>query len=581
MLPLTNKLLDQYALANADSALDLYSGSATAFGQSFRSLYTADLKRVIFTGFRTGSPTGNVVARLYAHSGTLGTSSVPTGSPLATSDPVDISTLGTGTPQNIEFTFPAPYQLQAGTNYVVVVEFSGGNSTNRLTVGCDNSSPNHPGNLAGYDGSWGASSTQDLCFQIYGDVYSAYIEARQAWVSSTSDSNSFSPTMPSGITAGDLLVCIFSCDENPTISAAGWNKLGQESNGSVVTGAVFWKIAVGGDSITVTTSTNQQASAITYRISGAFGIIGSPANGSSTNSNPPNLNAFLSRDYLWIATRSGDSTTVATAAPSNYANLQTQAAAGTNGASTNTAERALSASSEDPGAFTSANEQWASWTLAILPDDGGIQFRNASVLGNAVRTNSVLPVPVGTVDGDILIVGCYNEAPVTPPAGWNQIVLHPNGNQPYDLIAYWRRASSEPASYTWTHVNGGTTLFMAAFHGGKETGDPQDATFTENEGTGTSLTGLGVTTGTNNSMLLLIGGLWNWSNNVSPPSGMSEIVDNTAIYLAIQKIATAGATGNKTGTIGASDDWTAIVLAIAPNTVVTASPLSTFLMMGV
>lgn len=96
------------------------------------------------------------------------------------------------------------------------------------------------------------------------------------------------------------------------------------------------------------------------------------ANGSSTNSNPPSLTPVGgSQEYLWIAARSGDSTTVATAAPSGYSSLLTRAGGGTSGASTNSAIKLATASTEDPGTFTSGDEQWVTWTISVAPAAGG------------------------------------------------------------------------------------------------------------------------------------------------------------------------------------------------------------------
>ncbi|PZM90183.1 MAG: hypothetical protein DIU79_14460, partial [Actinobacteria bacterium] len=85
-----------------------------------------------------------------------------------------------------------------------------------------------------------------------------------AWSSgatSTSDTTSHPITLPSGIQAGDLLIVVFSVDGNPTVTApADWYKLGQASNGTAVTGAVFWKFAEGGDTLTLTTSSAEQSS---------------------------------------------------------------------------------------------------------------------------------------------------------------------------------------------------------------------------------------------------------------------------------------------------------------------------------
>lgn len=182
--------------------------------------------------------------------------------------------------------------------------------------------------------------------------------------------------LPLNITAGEMLVVVFSVDGDPDvtvntgISGNNWTKLGQAINGTAVVGAIFWKIAEGNDVLTLTTSNTQRNSYISYRIRDAISISGTSANGSSTDSNPPNHVAPNgTNNYLWIATRSGDDLVVATAAPTNYSNMFTigSGAGGSGGATTNTAIRSLNAASEDPGTFTSASEQWVSYTLAIQP----------------------------------------------------------------------------------------------------------------------------------------------------------------------------------------------------------------------
>ena len=55
-------------------------------------------------------------------------------------------------------------------------------------------------------------------------------------------------------------------------------------------------------------------------------------------------------------------------APAGYSNLTTQNAADTNGATTATAEKpTVTTTTEDPGTFTSAIEQWVSWTIGVVP----------------------------------------------------------------------------------------------------------------------------------------------------------------------------------------------------------------------
>jgi hypothetical protein len=200
------------------------------------------------------------------------------------------------------------------------------------------------------------------------------VAARATGRTTTTDTTTHAITLPAGIVAGNLLLVVFSVDGSPTISintgvsGNNWNISTKVSYSTTVSSVYLWKIAEASNALTLTTSAVEQSSHVSFRITGAVHVFGASASGSSTNSNPPVDPAqWGTQDYLWIATRSGDSTIVATAAPANYLNLQTIAGAGTSGASTNTAERSINGSSEDPGTFTSLTEQWVAHTICVSP----------------------------------------------------------------------------------------------------------------------------------------------------------------------------------------------------------------------
>lgn len=140
-------------------------------GQSF----TGDggvLNSAKFYLYKAGSPTGNSRAKIYAHSGTFGTSSIPTGSALATSDDIDISTFSTSQ-QLVTFTFSGANKitLDNGTKYIVVIEIDYTPSDpNYIWIGLDTSSPSHNGNYSFFSsGTWTPDSSIDMCFYVYKD----------------------------------------------------------------------------------------------------------------------------------------------------------------------------------------------------------------------------------------------------------------------------------------------------------------------------------------------------------------------------------------------------------------------------
>lgn len=176
--PVGRTSLSTYSQTNQDTLVAIGDGTTTGLAQSFASpaATTNTNARGCFHSARfymrkVGTPTGNATAKLYAHSGTLGSSSVPTGTALATSNNFDVSTL-TGTLAWVDFFFPPAsglwYQFAASTNYCIAIEYSGGDASNYIQVGVDASSPGHAGNVATYASStWTANAAQDACFNAY------------------------------------------------------------------------------------------------------------------------------------------------------------------------------------------------------------------------------------------------------------------------------------------------------------------------------------------------------------------------------------------------------------------------------
>lgn len=162
-IPFATATMTSYSTQNSDQAV--YSGSVIGVSQSFTAT-AFRMSSVKFYLKKVGSPTGNVTVELRTHSGTLGTSSIPTGVALAISNTLDITTLTTSY-QLIEFTFPWYFQyLFTATNFCVTVNYSGGDVSNCLNVGY-NSSSGHGGNKAtNTGGTWTAQSGHDCYFAV-------------------------------------------------------------------------------------------------------------------------------------------------------------------------------------------------------------------------------------------------------------------------------------------------------------------------------------------------------------------------------------------------------------------------------
>lgn len=171
-------VIDSYPTSN-DASQQRRIGDAynEAVGQSF----TGDGNKVTdvqWYGSKGGSGhTGGLVCKIYAHSGTFGTSSLP-GSLLATSDAVNLSAFSTSS-SLVSFPFSGAEQitLTNGTNYVATIERTSVTGSNLLILWGDNTSPTHSGNNCYYPvgGSWTAASGVDWIFYVNGTAPVTFI----------------------------------------------------------------------------------------------------------------------------------------------------------------------------------------------------------------------------------------------------------------------------------------------------------------------------------------------------------------------------------------------------------------------
>jgi hypothetical protein len=154
-------------------------GGPMYFGESFLAGSNYILSSCKFSLAKNGTPTGNAMAYLYATNGSYHSSMKPTGSPLATSDVVSVSSLGltqdNGQPTDYvlkTFTFTGANKkvLTSGIYYCIVFHVTAG-EVNTNTVNIGYSSTNAVGDRCySSDGSsWGSTAADTLLFEVYGD----------------------------------------------------------------------------------------------------------------------------------------------------------------------------------------------------------------------------------------------------------------------------------------------------------------------------------------------------------------------------------------------------------------------------
>jgi len=205
----------------------------------------------------------------------------------------------------------------------------------------------------------------------------------------TSNSNSWTtPTYPSGVGAGDLLLLLVANDGTAAPSVTGFTVLlGQSSGGAVVLTSLAKK-ADGSESgsFTISLTASEQGAWRIFRISGWHGddpagpnildsldVVDTATGSPSANPDPPSLNPanWDVEDTLWFAACGVDTSRTISVYPlpdNNTADVS----GGAGGATLGICSDELAQASLDPGTFTiSASDDWAATTVAVRPAAGG------------------------------------------------------------------------------------------------------------------------------------------------------------------------------------------------------------------
>lgn len=196
--------------------------------------------------------------------------------------------------------------------------------------------------------------------------------------------------LPASISAGDLLIVVFGYVVRAnTITWPGTftpitNAKIEDGTRGCLDIAYRWADGTEGATITVTTSITTKSAHTSYRITGAENpSTQAPesqtgASGSGANADPPACTPTGgSKDYLFIAAAFNSNEFTFSVFPTNYTNgIQDNtgaAGAATINGTVGSAQRQLTAASDNPGTFTygTATSTWAAQTVVIHPPAGG------------------------------------------------------------------------------------------------------------------------------------------------------------------------------------------------------------------
>jgi len=157
------KMIDGYAASNSSNVRWMYSTGNHGYGQATYLNNGDCLTNLRFYLGINGAPTGTYKIAIYNAAGSPYNVS---GDALYSKD-FAVSRLTTDlsmTCNSIDFIAPSDGW------YIVTCEYSGGDTSNYLKVGTDNTSPTHNGNLCALNSSdvWSGDSAYDTCFELYG-----------------------------------------------------------------------------------------------------------------------------------------------------------------------------------------------------------------------------------------------------------------------------------------------------------------------------------------------------------------------------------------------------------------------------
>lgn len=118
-----------------------------------------------------------------------------------------------------------------------------------------------------------------------------------------------------------------------------------------------------------------------------------------------------------------------------------------------------------------------------------VAFVNDADVTNATAgTTVVVSRPASTANGHVLVafIAMTNLATITPPAGWN-LIGSQDASTSTRIVAYWKLASGEPASWTWTLGSSQRNWgWVGAYSGVKTTAPIHDSQGTADTTAGTA-----------------------------------------------------------------------------------------------
>jgi len=228
----------------------------------------------------------------------------------------------------------------------------------------------------------------------------------------TTSVTSMPVNLPS-VSSGDLLIAVGAVRNPGTWTVpTGWTVLNEQAGGGSVGETVaYYRIADGSEGSTATWTAGTATTGAWHvrKITNWHGTTPpeyTSTNGDSASVNPSSITPSWSSSETAFIAFGGSSADVMsfTGAPTNYSDLvSTTASTGGGASNMGSASRVTTASTEDPGTFTtSTNRWWSTFTIAVRPQAIAVVPHNSSNLTDGNATTERLTGGTGSfVAGEI------------------------------------------------------------------------------------------------------------------------------------------------------------------------------------
>jgi hypothetical protein len=191
--------------------------------------------------------------------------------------------------------------------------------------------------------------------------------------------------------------------------------------------------------------------------------------------------------------------------------------------------------------------------------------------GGFASLSVAIAKPTGTADGDLLVAAVFGQAPLAAPPGWTPI-RDTTHSAPSHLATFFKIAAGEGATFTFT-CGASTVLAIVTCFAGFAGTPVLDAESGATNAASTAACAPSVPTTAANALLVFVKGTSSGAAT-TPPAGMTEPTNGeqaNLLELAYQLDAgAAGATGDKTATLGTATANSCHLAAFVPSAAPTA-----------